>query len=45
MVKFFESSIDSKNNILPSKTSIKNMSDAYFKLELSGALISAFRPE
>jgi hypothetical protein len=45
MVKFLEPLIDNKNNILPSKTSIKNMSDAYFKLELSCALISAFRPE
>ncbi|OCG60083.1 hypothetical protein A9G42_03315 [Gilliamella sp. Nev6-6] len=45
MVKFFESSIDNKNNILRRKTSIKNMNDAYFKLEWCGALIIAFRSE
>ncbi|OCG67994.1 hypothetical protein [Gilliamella sp. Fer4-1] len=45
MVKFFELSVDNENNIFSSTTSIKNMSDAYFKLESCGALIIAFRSE
>ncbi|OCG66066.1 hypothetical protein A9G41_13180 [Gilliamella sp. Nev5-1] len=45
MVKFFELSVDNENNIFSSTTSIKNMSDAYFKLESCGELIIAFSPE
>ncbi|NUF49066.1 hypothetical protein [Gilliamella sp. ESL0250] len=43
MVKFFEPSVDNENNIFSSTTSIKNMSDAYFKIEWCGELIIAFR--
>lgn len=45
MVKFSEPSVDNKNNIFSRATSIKNMTDAYFKLESCDELIIAFRPE